>query len=232
MDYFNLSPWFLSVFPKNAIFALQRPLGNDNASWSLEMVTCLAFYLIIQFFCLGKQTCMTFWNLVHFKNSILPQNMFSTAWPSHWPPPLIHKHLANVFLPSVQEDVRASFRLRFTDYQRPRWADFPPTHTHTLSFILCHKGVAPGLLVLAARARGQWKARLLLFSLSTLFGKEDSITAVFSFHWARLEPRGSENQATPEPLREGLWSHVWVSNWSQIIVSTSILCLLFRAHQE
>ena len=43
---------------------LMKPQGNDNALYSLETVICLAFYLVIQF-CLGEQTCMTFWNFVH-----------------------------------------------------------------------------------------------------------------------------------------------------------------------
>lgn len=42
-----------------------KPQGNDNAVYSLEMVTCLAFYLVIQFL-FGEQACMTFWNFVHF----------------------------------------------------------------------------------------------------------------------------------------------------------------------
>lgn len=43
---FNLD---LSVFQKKCHVCLMKPQGNDNASYSPKMVTCLTFYLVIQF---------------------------------------------------------------------------------------------------------------------------------------------------------------------------------------
>lgn len=81
-----------------------KPQGNDNALYSLEMVTCLAFYLVIQFLfgATNMHDILEFCPFLKFNLSPplkkTPTNMFSTAWPLHWLAPLIHKRLCKTFL--------------------------------------------------------------------------------------------------------------------------------------
>lgn len=58
-----------------------KPQGNDNAVHSLEMVTCLAFYLVIQFLFggTGMHDTLEFCPFFKFNAPMPTQNMFPTA---------------------------------------------------------------------------------------------------------------------------------------------------------
>lgn len=76
-----------------------KPQGNDNALYSLKVVTRLAFYLVIRFL-FGKtdmHDILEVCPVLKF-NPTSQKNMFSAAWPFHRPALLIHKHLSEMFL--------------------------------------------------------------------------------------------------------------------------------------